>query len=376
MNIILCFQYNQRKYVIFEKDSKVLLSCYNENKLTQIEEIDKQFLKDFIKSLCSSDFSKTKLIKEKNIIVCSRVLDLPDDIGDYITLDIGDKMGVFSANCASLYTVSKSSKKKPDYKPIIVILTIGLIFVIFLLNFKMPIKKDNSELLEKYTFVRDEKLADFYKMNVEIVDIKNKKSIDLFNDSYVNFENPYDGYKLIKSTSKKEGTGFDMNVYEGASIPAMATWFVEDMYDSNTDFYNTNIYTVEELEKQYGISVKDVFDRNKIKNDLDIMYNVILYYDKKVDSSSTEEEMIDKLVFEFYTPLVLPYYKENILGKTMFFTGDKKGYAFGTDNQIYIKLEHNGDEYRIIYEYDAVEQKKLNETDVINIVSSLKFVEK
>ena len=148
----------------------------------------------------------------------------------------------------------------------------------------------------------------------------------------------------------------------------MVTWHVEAMYEDSFGYID-----LQSIEKDFGVSINEVFERNNINNSLDLMYNIILYSQKEINSSSSKNEIIDNFVFEYYRPLILPYTKDSTINKIIFFTGDKYGYANITDDTLIINLKLDDDEYRIAYAYSDDIQHKLTEEEIINIVSTVKF---
>jgi len=368
MRLILSFFYNGQLYIIFEYQTKIFLGKKTNNNLITMDDSEKKILRKIILLLISNDFSKNKIL-EKNITINYQKEEI-NTIENAIILDLSDKKDLFLENCASLNTVKENKKNNFNFKFVSLFIIISFIIIgsVYFLNIKKDV--DNSEFLQKYTFVRDNELSEFYKEEIKIVNITQKTSNNLFNDSYIKFENPYDGYTLIRSLSKKNNDAFNMNLYQGSNIPALATWKVEEMYKNSFEFID-----LETIQNEYDISLDEVFKRNNIYTSLDLMYNIILNSSKEVTSKSSKDEIIDKFVFEYYRPLIFPYDKDSSINKIIFFTGEKYGYANVTDNMIMINLKFNIDEYRIIYEYSNEEQNKLTEEEIINIVSTLEFNE-
>ena len=171
--------------------------------MANIQDSEKQILKDIITILFSTDFSKNKLT-EKNIIINSEEdFQISENINKAIILDLGDNKSKFLANCKSLYPSNKTRKSKLNYKYFVLGVVIVLIVSMFLILFNDQRNIDNSELLEKYTFIRDESLGDFYNEELKIANINKKETVNLFEDSYIQFENPYFGYSLARGMSKK-----------------------------------------------------------------------------------------------------------------------------------------------------------------------------
>lgn len=358
MDIILHFSYNNKKYCIINYNNKILLYTFD-NKIVDEE---KKFLGSIIKLLMDINFSKENFFKYKITILNKNDLNISTNVENAIVLDIPEenRRNILS-NCSSLYT---NQNNNINVKPLIFIIFILLICIgsfIFLGNF------NSKNLLEKYTYIRDPELADFYNEEYNIINITTKQTNNLFLDSFIKFENPYSNYSLSRGMEEKNGDSFNMNIYQGNNIPILTTMYVEEQYVDSFEYID-----LEKFENEYNISTKKVFKRNNINNSLDLMYNIILYSKKEINSNSSKNEIIDNFTFEYFRPLIIPYDKNSNMNKILFFTGDKYGYATITDETIMICLKKGNSEYRIGFAYEE-NNNKLTEQEIINIVSSAKF---
>jgi len=368
MNIKLNFIYNNNKYLIIENESKIILAKYENNVFIKILDNEKEGLIKILNLLFSSNFDIEKFLQNNIIILNKTEFNTPTPIQNTIVLDINaEKKDALFKNCETLYLMKENNKNNTliYILPLIVVVLLSSFF--YLINYSQ-LTNNNQQLLDKYTFARDPELEDFYKQEYKIVNVTNKESTNLFNDSFIRFENPYTGYSLSRGMTD-EIDGMNMNIYQGYNIPGLVINLVEDLY---ADKFEDSTFT--EFENNYNISIDEVFKRNKINNKLDFMYNIILYSNKNVNSNSSKEEIIDKFTFEFFRPLEIPYSVNSSINKIIFFTGDKYGYANITDENIMIILKNGDGEYRIIFTYEKDQyNNKLTDEQIINIVSTIKF---
>ena len=224
------------------------------------------------------------------------------------------------------------------------------------------IKTDNSKLLEKYTFeLPDEYKEKVDKIKTKIVKIKHNKEDNLLTLETIKFKNMENDntitlYKKLTPTMSmymlKSGSGYILINHDPES-------YDDEINQIKKDF----------KENYSEIDIEDVFKRNNVKYDIDLVYNAIKYRDKKVDKTSSKNEIIDKFVFDYTFPIVVP-----ADDKVIFFTGDYYGYVNTWDKRFAIQSLNKDKIISVVYEDNSSETLNIPEDDILHFVSTIEYI--
>jgi len=362
MKLVFGFIYNENYYYVVDRDNKIYIGLYKDNEFVVIPDSEKENLRNILKFLLIKKFD-IKNLSEYNLTPLNNdSFDFKGGLNNAIVLELNQKTK------KNLIKNSKKLNEKKNNKVfrnifVIFIILIALVVgvLIFINKYEKPKNEANKELLEKYTYKRDENLKDFYNMPYKIVEVKDKDFANLFTEAFINFKNSYN----INFTSGMSNEYYSISNYDGDVFLQVKTTF------SNNN--NLNKYDFNMIENNYNVSVYDLLARYNINTNLDLMHHIILNSNKKIDGNSTEREIIDNYIFEILRPLVIPFDNNDINKQILFFKGDKNGYAHIMENKINIFLINNNYEYEITYDYTNKDTNKLTANDVIDIVSSIEF---
>lgn len=362
MKLVFGFIYNGNYYYVVDSNDKIYIGLYEDNQFTVIPNSEKESLRNILKFLLVKKFDIKKLSEYNLTPLNNDSFDFKGGLNNAIVLELNQK---------TKKNLIKNSKKLNEKKNNKVLRNIFVIFIIsitlvvgvliFINKYEKPKNEPNKELLEKYTYKKDENLKDFYNMSYKIIEIKNKTFDNLFTDTSINFKNSYN----ISFLNGMSNEYYSISNYDGDVFIQVKTTFSNN---NNLNKYDFNI-----IESNYNVSVYDLLARHNINTNLDLMHQIILNSNKKIDGNSTEREIIDNYIFEILRPLVIPFDNSDINKQILFFKGDKNGYAHIMENKINIFLINNNYEYEIIYDYNGKNVNKLTANDVIDIVSSIEF---
>ena len=223
-------------------------------------------------------------------------------------------------------------------------------------------KNNNSEYLKKYTFSKDELeqyQIEAYNMEHKFIKIKHKEYNDLIESKLLKFKNIFGDLKFKKNSKDAVLTS---ESYESNDINLV-------ILKKQLKKFNT-LSDLDGIEEEYpDVNVKKTFSRHNITNDLDLKYNLIKNLDKRVDESSSKNEILDKFTFD-------ALYLMNMVNanKILIFTGDQYGYAAWLKSEVLaICLKYDND-YDVTLMISYKDKRKIDFTDeqVINLVSSIK----
>ena len=262
---------------------------------------------------------------------------------------------------------------KNDFKEILKIIFTGLFLgsIFLIINYFNGNKHDNSELLKKYTYSPSEEYSRVFNIEYKIIDIHQKNYENLFDAGYIKFKNIKDDYSFVRG--KDENLMLDMNIYKSSTGPDLSVWLVDDIYNniSENDFPDL---TSDEFKAKYpDVDINDVFKRNKIQNKMDLIHAVVKNRDIEVNEKSSKNQIIDKFTFDYFLPLVIPYDENSELNKIILFTGNQYGYVYIKNDTNYITLKKDKQEVRIIYQDEESKKITINEEQLIELISSIKY---
>lgn len=346
MKCILFFKFNNSNYLFYFVDGKIKLCRLKTGKFVKVLNNDRKLLKDFIERLCCSNFDKKYLV-DNNILVLDRyVFDKSLSSSKSTELSFsGKKRRIFLKNCASFY----SNKKK-----FICVLTLAFSCFIFFFGYlfinsisNSSVKSSsNKDLLSEYTINIDKKI-DYRFISID------GHSITNFNDSYIRFYNNFGKYHLISSGDINSYRFNDFNLSVGVIH----------------DYYSNMLFTSSDFSDYSLVSLEDIFLKYDINDEMDLIYNCLLNIDRFVDDDSSVDDIVDKYVFDYYALKVVPY-SESTSSRIIFFTGDKYGYAFITNNRISVVLKNESDQVNITFDNLS---HMISDSDLIEFIYSLKF---
>lgn len=362
MRLILGFVYMGSNYYIVDDGNKIYLGKYENNLFVLIPDSEKNELRNLIKLLLGKKLDKKTLSIYNLTTLNTKSFQLSGGLNNAIILELPDKLRKnLNKNCKSLNNESKNKllKKLLIALPIVAVIGIVIYYVANTAINNVAKENDAKALLEKYTYIEDASLSEFYAMNYEVVNIEQRISERLFEDSFLSFQNPYDNSLY----SSHFDISFQMNKYVGQTD-------LDIVYFLNNDFTE---YNFPELESKYSISISNVLTKNNIKTRVDLVYNIVANDSKIINTKSSEAEMIEHYIFDVLKPVVIPFDNESSKNEIMIFKGSQNGYAHITDEIVTIVLENNELEYEIIYKYTNEEVEKLTKEQIINIVSTVKF---
>lgn len=362
MKLILGFVYKESNYYIVDDGNKIFLGKYENNVFIVIPDSEKVELRNLIKLLLGNKLDKKALAEYNLSTLNTKSFQLAGGLNNAIILELPNKLRKnFNRNCKALSN-EKTNKMIKTILMILPIIAVVGVVIYYLIGVVMDnVAKENAAkaLLEKYTYVEDSSLSKFYSMNFETVNITNKIGVGLFEDEFVNFENPYDSSLF----STHFDISFRMNKYLGQAD-------LDIIYYATPDFSD---YNFADLNSKYSVSVENVLTKNNVKTRVDLVNRIYDNDSKKITTKSNEAEMIEHYVFDIIKPVAIPFDNESNTNEILIFKGDKIGYAHITDNEVDIVLEANEMEYELVFKYTNSEVPKLTREQIINIVSTLKF---
>ena len=230
-------------------------------------------------------------------------------------------------------------------------------------------KTDNSELLEKYTYVPSSEYSNVFNNKTEIINIEHKKNSNLFDAKYFKFKNiDTDNYTFVSSSNESK-----MNFYKSSNGTCLMIWIVDDAYRS---IFQDEILLsqAEKFQTNFpDIDLYEAFKRNKIENDIDLIHKVIENKNISVSKESSKEQIIDKYIFDYFLPFALPYSKENETNKIIAFTGSQYGYAIIRNNEVLVMFKNGTQEMRIIYQTEKGKNLNFTEEQIIDLISSIEY---
>lgn len=356
MNTLLTFIHKGKKYIIFENNHMLLLACTKDNQLIDISDNEKEYLHQLIKGFIDVKYTKEKILKRDIIIVKNKSINSQFDSHKLIGLIFNDEQRkLLITNCQNIYKKTHYSYK---YKVIYLITTTFLILISIILFYYLKVN-NNIELFKKYQKIKDNKTIN--NQTVEIVSINHHNSNNLFKDDYISFDNYCDKYELITSEQTDNNP---INIYQSDKCPYLAII----KYEQDDEL---NQIELDNENEKYNIS--ELYNRYKIRNMYDLLYNSVVYSEKKISSKSKKNEIIDGIFFENVKSIIMPYNQESKINDIILFDKDIKGYAHITQKKVLIVLYNNQDRYNIIIQNSSNEDINISKESIINIVSTIQY---
>ena len=247
MKLVFGFIYNGNYYYVVDSNDKIYIGLYEDNQFTVIPNSEKESLRNILKFLLVKKFD-IKNLSEYNLTPLNNdSFDFKGGLNNAIVLELNQK---------TKKNLIKNSKKLNEKKNNKVLRNIFVIFIIlialvvgvliFINKYEKPKNEPNKELLEKYTYKKDENLKDFYNMSYKIVEVKNKTFDNLFNEAFINFKNSYN----ISFLNGMSNEYYSISNYDGDVFIQVKTTF------SNNN--NLNKYDFNMIESNYNISIYEL----------------------------------------------------------------------------------------------------------------------
>lgn len=367
MQILLNILYENNYYLFCLYDNKVYFIKHNKQTTLKIQQYEMQTLINLVNELVSDNFNPQEFLS-KNILLLQKDMKVSFILECAIPIALDrNQFNNFIINCDKLESYIPELKVIVELtKPVKFLLgcIICLIIVasnLYVENGKITLTKiDNSAILEKYTYKF--KTDNYIRNNdMKIVKIIKQVPKEKFNTKYLTLENIFKDYNLVENMNNDDT--LEMVVYEKNEEYQVSFWR-EQNPENEINFDDYQIDT-----KNKKINIKDTFKRNKIKNQTDLIYNIILYSKKNLTKKSSKDEIKDNYVFQSVREKTIPYNIESKINKIIFFTKDIYGFAYINDNQTFIQLLKNDISYRIVL------SPSLTEEEIINLVSTIEYKE-
>lgn len=349
---ILCFSLNGSKYLFYTNGNKIKLGRLNGKTVDRVQSGDKKVLKEIIEILCSSDMDKQALFSKNISILDHDINGINYDTNKVIVLSFtNNKKSVFLDNCKSFEVAKKSRNGWIPFFAVLVtslLVVFGILFTSVVNGSKNSYKSSSKkELLSKYTVDSD--------INVEhkVISIHGNGMTNFYDD-FVTFYVPYSVYNSYKDD------GIDYYNFYGFDLK----------------IYRKNDYYVDSLNKYYDefpysdISLSDILSKYNVENSMDLIYQCLLNMDNNVGVYSTDDQIIEKFVFD-YLRNVVPYSSDSSINKVIFFTGEKYGYAQFIDDTINIVLKDGNDRIKMVF--SNFSNGMLSDREIVELVYSLKI---
>lgn len=358
MKVILNFIYKHNHYVLFEKENEICLFRYNGSEILEITKVESLDVKSLISYLID-DSDNVQLLRSKVIVLNKIDLSKFSVLNKFIVLSLNENQKNNLIQKCDLLNIKKTGKSnKSRINKYFVF--IGVLLLIVLGSFAVITEVSKNNFLKKYTYIEDEKNLGFYDMKYELVNIKHENYDGLFEDVNVSFYLPNNNYVLDRCESIS-------CIYKDDVENSIVVMKMEDFYVDTLESLQN--YMVGKDLSDIGISFDSVIERNNIKDDMDIIYNVVKYSSKEVNKKSSKDEIIDKYVFDYIAPIKIPYSKQYNNNSFIFFEGDILGYCSTYANMNVFDLKKGNDKYTIIFGNNKNEV--LSRKEIINIAKTI-----
>jgi len=262
---------------------------------------------------------------------------------------------------------------KSDFKEILKIIFTGmcLLSVFLIINYFNGNKNNNSELLKKYTYIPTQEYSNVFNIEHKFINIEQKDYENLFDAGYIKFKNIEDNYTFVRG--KDESMLLDMNLYQSSTGIGLAVWLADDIYKPITENDFPDLISDEFKINYPDVDLSAIFKRNKIENKLDLIFAVLKNLNIEINKESTKDQIIDKFTFDYLLPLVIPYDNESEINRIILFTGAQYGYVYIMNDTIHINIKKGIQEIRIIYQADDNQMINIDESKIIDLISSIKY---
>ncbi len=353
MNCVLYFRLNGSNYLVYSSDDNLYLGMLVNNCVVPINSDDALVLKYIVSILCDSSASFDDFI-DKTIAILNREDATINEVDKFILLSFSDdKKSVFLDRCNSFY-------KKKSYSWLVILFLVILIVLGAWFYFFFYSK---YSLLNHYVYNYYQQEERVSNTTYELVSVSNIDDVN-FDSSVVSFKNPYDYFDVVSSDSNLE-------VYKSGDLELRIQ--VDDSVGFDDFFADMYSYFRDDASFYPLIDLRKVFSDNGVNDRYDLMYQCLLNFGSSVSFSSSDDDILNKFVFDMYTPIVVPFSDSSRVNKILLFSGDKRGYAYVTDDKISIELVNDDKIVKIDLDGFSDSAPILSHSGIINFVSSIHF---
>ena len=359
MDILLEFIYNKSHYIIIKQNDFIYLGKIESNQYIKINDNEKQTLKKIIELFINDNLDKEKLDNQKIIVLNKKQRQIPFNSKYLIGLVFSNQQVInIVNNCKTIYKHHTHISSKHIYLTIIIsVLIISFVLLIYIRN------ENHTSLYKQYINIKTENEQEFTNQQLKMVKLKNQEAVDVFDDEFLSFDSFCEGYKLANQETK---TNYQMNIYRSNNCPYLAI-----MKSKSISEEELKEIDAASLNINNNRDIQSIYKRYGINNLMDLIYNVVIYNNKKINKTSSKQEIKDRIFFETARKVVIPYSKESKTNEFIFYEGQSNSYTYINDKMIVIYCLVNGNDYKIIIQ--NTDELDLNLININNIMNTLKI---